>query len=337
MKTKKAKLISQVHHGKRLALQERIPLATPLVVYIESSGYCNLRCIFCPHGVKGTTLKKDFMSVNLSKKLIDDLSVFPDKIELLRFCGTGDSLMNKNILEILQYAKEQKVAKRMELITNGILLTDDLIKNLPRFLDRIIISIEGLSSEEYQRITRTNINFQNLLNNLSTLYIHKGRCMIHIKANNEAVLSKSKKKTFFNMFSNYCDEIYIENLVPMWPQLDAPYFANFINEFRFGGQVAKRKVCPQIFKSLQVQADGEVLPCCVDWKRVNVLGDINKDSLFKIWNGKKLRKLQIEHLVGNKDKIEPCKDCRMNDYCELDDIDPYADKLYQHVAKWKKL
>ena len=104
-----------------------------------------------------------------------------------------------------------------------------------------------------------------------------------------------------------------------------------------GGEVTERRVCVQIFKSLQVQAGGQVLPCCVDWKRINVLGNINKNSLFEIWNGEKLRKLQIEHLKGNKGKIEPCKDCTMNDYCDPDNIDPYADKLYQRIAKWKKL
>jgi len=333
MKTKKAKLISQVHHKNRLALQERIPLATPLVIYIETSGYCNLKCVFCPHGIEGKLLKKDYMSVKLSKKLIDELSVFPNKIKLLRFCGTGDSLMNKDIVEILRYAREQKIAEKIEMITNGILLNDNLIKILPSFLDRIIISIEGLSSKDYQHICKTDIDFQKLVDNIKSLYKNKGKCIMHIKIHNEATSSELKRTTFLNIFSDYCDEIYIEKLVPMWPQLNAPYFANFTDEFRFGGQATKRKVCPQIFKSLQVQADGEILPCCVDWKRINVLGNINKDSLFEIWNGERLRKLQIGHLIGDKDKIEPCKDCRMNDYCELDNIDSYRDELYQHIVK----
>ncbi len=38
----KAKLIPTVN-PERVALQERIPLATPLVIYVEPSGYCNLK------------------------------------------------------------------------------------------------------------------------------------------------------------------------------------------------------------------------------------------------------------------------------------------------------
>lgn len=132
------------------------------------------------------------------------------------------------------------------------------------------------------------------------------------------------------MFSDQCDEIYIENLVSMWPQFDTAYS---INEFRFGGGVTKRRVCVQIFKSVQVQANGEVLPCCVDWRRVNVIGNINKNSLFEIWNSEKLRKLQIEHLKGNKSKIQPCKDCTMNDYCDPDNIDQYAEEYIQRLRR----
>jgi len=332
MKTKKTKVISQVHHD-RLTLQRLIPLTTPFVIYVEPSGYCNLKCVFCPHGIKGTTvLKKDLMSVKLFKKLVDDLSMFPDRIKLLRFSGTGEPLMNKNIVKMLQYAQEQNVAKRIELITNGILLTTDLIKNLPSLLDRIIISIGGLCPEDYQRISGTKIDFQNLLENLSNLYSHRGKCIIHIKTHNEVIHSKREKTKFLDIFSDHCDEIYIETITPIWPQLETTYRYR-TNKFRFGEKkkVKKRQVCPQIFKSLQIQADGEVLPCCVDWKRINLLGNINKGSLFKIWNGKTLRKLQIEHLIGNKDKIEPCKNCIMNEYSEIDNIDSYADKLYKKL------
>ncbi len=327
MEKKEAKLISQVHQ-KRLVLGKHIPLATPFVVYLEPSGYCNLRCSFCPQSLETTELKKDLMSLELFKKLIDDLSDFPDKVKLLRVCGNGEPLMNKDIVKMLQYAKEKKAAERIELISNGTLLTADLIRNLPRFADRIIISIEGLCSEDYRRITNRNINFQNLLDKINDLYTHRGECIIHIKIHNEAVPSESKKRTFLNMFSDICNEIYIEKLVPMWPEFDIAYSAN---KFRYGGKVTKRQVCAQIFKGMQVQADGEVVPCCVDWKRVNVIGDITKNSLFEIWNGERLKRLRIGHLLGNKDKIEPCKDCTMNDYCDVDNIDKYAEECIQRL------
>jgi len=324
----KAKIRSQVGQ-ERLELEKGIPLATPLVVYLEPSGYCNLRCKFCPHGVAGNALKKDLMSRKVFNKVIDDLSECPDKIKLLRICGNGDPLMNKDLPVMLQYAYEQKVTQRIELLTNGALLNPGLIRDLPQFLDRIVCSIEGLCSEDYQRICGTKIDFQSLWDNLDALYTSKGKCVIHIKIHHEAVSSAEKEKKFLEIFGGRCDEIFIEKLVPMWPQLDTEYSSD---EFRWGNAgVTKRQICAQIFKGVQVQADGEVVPCCVDWKRVNMLGNINTDSLMEIWNGSKLRKLQLEHLSGNKKNLQPCRDCTMNDFCEVDNIDQHAEECIERL------
>ncbi|MEK7665090.1 MAG: radical SAM/SPASM domain-containing protein [Patescibacteria group bacterium] len=329
MKKTKAKLISQVSQ-ERLELGKHIPFLTPLVVYVEPSGYCNLKCRFCIQKTNGKMLKKDLMSKALFLKMIDDIAEFPEKIKLLRVCGNGDPLINRDIIKMLQYAKKKKVAEKIELITNGIMLNENLIENLPKFLNRLVISIEGLSSEDYWQTSMAKINFDNLLNNISSLNLKKGKCALHIKIHNKAVFSENKKKKFLEIFDDKCDQIYIENLVPMWPQLDTDYF---VDEFRWGGgKVIKRQVCAQIFKGVQVQADGDVVPCCVDWKRINILGNINKNSLSEIWKGEKLKELQIKHLTGNKGKVEPCKDCTMNDYCEFDNIDQYTEECIKRLC-----
>lgn len=320
-----AKTMSQVS-SKRLNLADHIPLSSPLVVYVEPSGYCNLKCTFCPQKTGDKKLKKDLMQKKIFIKMVDDISAFPKKIKLLRVCGNGEPLMNKNIVEMLQYAKERNIAEKIEMVTNGLLLDDNLIENLPKWLNRIIISVQGLSPEEYKKTSLVQINFEKFLANIKKLYSNRGSCRIHIKIHNRAIATKSAKKMFLSLFGNMCDEIYVENLVPLWPQFNSAYF---VDEFRWGGgKITKRQVCAQIFKGIQVQADGEVVPCCVDWKRVNILGNISKDSLFKIWSCEKLEKLRKEHLNGNKNKMEPCKDCTMNDYCEFDNIDQYKGNIY---------
>ncbi len=332
MKKIKAKLISQFNK-ERAPLHEIIPLKTPLVVYVEPSGFCNLRCKFCPHG-SGKTFNKALMPIKLFRKLMSDISEFENKVKLLRICGNGDSLMNKDIVNMVKYAREQKVVERIELITNGTLLNEYLTKNLPISLDRIIISIEGLNAEDYRNISGANIDFQKLLDNIKALYTSRNKCKIHIKINSEAVKSDRDKKRFFDMFCNYCDEMYIENLVPMWPQYNTAYSTD---KYRYEGNVVKHQVCVQIFKSLQVQADGEVVPCCVDWNRTNLLGNINEYSLQDIWNGEKIRNLQIKHLTGKKEILETCKDCALNDYCDTDNIDAFRNECLERLLSAKQL
>jgi len=323
---KKAKLVSLLNK-KRSPLSELIPLKTPFVIYVEPSGFCNLKCRFCPQG-SGTTHKKAIMPIDLFKKLVNDVFQFKDKIQLLRICGNSDPLINKQIVEIAKLAREKKLFARIELVTNGTLLNGYLINSLPLYLNRIIISLDGLSADDYLRISNNKINFEKLLANISQLHVYRKKCKIHIKINNQAVLSKTRKTKFLHLFRNISDEVSIENLVPMWPQYKTDFSTN---EFRYEGKVVPRKVCVQIFKGLQVQANGDVVPCCVDWNRTNLLGNIKKNSLLSIWTGKKLRVLRIKHLKGKKPELKTCQDCTMNDYCDTDNIDKYKNECLNRL------
>lgn len=43
-------IYSNMFNPDRINLGEAIPLATPLSIQLETSGYCNLECKFCPCG-----------------------------------------------------------------------------------------------------------------------------------------------------------------------------------------------------------------------------------------------------------------------------------------------
>ena len=48
------------------------------------------------------------MSVDLFKKFVNDLKEFKGKPKLIRFCGTGDSLFNKNFVDIVEISYQKK-------------------------------------------------------------------------------------------------------------------------------------------------------------------------------------------------------------------------------------
>ena len=81
----------------RIDLGASIPLGAPLIMYVETSGFCNLKCKFCPHYTSPEDLIKNNMSLDLFEKLVSDMQSFPNKVELLRYCGTGENLLNKKI------------------------------------------------------------------------------------------------------------------------------------------------------------------------------------------------------------------------------------------------
>ena len=119
----------------------------------------------------------------------------------------------------------------------------------------------------------------------------------------------------------------------MWPEIQAEQSNMGLDAgYRFGGNIVKRDVCVQIFKSMLINANGEVVPCCVDFKRVNIVGDVNDEALPEVWSGKRMRDLQIGHLSGKKNQLRPCSECTMNDYGDPDNIDMYVNDILKRIS-----
>ena len=92
---------------------------------------------------------------------------------------------------------------------------------LGKYLDRVIISIEGLDDEDYEKYTLSKVNFNKLVKKLKKFSELKSKAKLHIKIHNSAVLTKDRKEKFFDIFSDIADEIYIENLVNLWPEVES--------------------------------------------------------------------------------------------------------------------
>ncbi len=326
-----AEIKAQFNYNNRLSLEDNLPLGTPLVVYIEPSSFCNLECKFCPQHTGKDEFPKFNMSLEIFEKTLDDISKFDKKPSLMRFCGIGDPLFNKQISEIVKKASLSNVIDKTELITNGILLNEERIKSFAEYLGRIIISVEGLSEEDYMNFALRKINFEKFLSNIRKFFNTKNRkCKIHIKIHNQAVETPERKEKFFDIFEPICDEIFIENLVDLWPEKKSNLGLDVGHRFE-STMPPEAKVCPQIFKSMQVNADGRVLPCCVDWKSINIIGDIKKTNLKDIWHDEPLRKLQKKHLLGERNTFSPCKGCSHNEYSEKDNLDNHAKIIYKKM------
>ena len=200
-------------------LSEVVPLEAPFVIYVEISSLCNLECRFCPQHISPKDIVKKNMSIETFKKMIDDINDFKTKPKLIRFCGLGDSLMNKEFVSMVKYASDSRASEKLELITNGALLNDVLIKELPKYLDRIIISIEGLTDSDYMEFTLRKVNFNTLVKKIGQLSAQNGKATIHTKIHNSAVMTEERRQEFFKVFTPIADEVYIENLVDLWPEI----------------------------------------------------------------------------------------------------------------------
>lgn len=331
MKAKKTNLVNQ----KRHKLEEVLPLQTPYTLCVDPCNLCNFRCKFCAiqSSEAELTFKKQLMTMELYKKVIDDIAVFPDRLKVLRLNGNGEPLLNPELPEMIRYAKEKGVADFIEILTNGSKLNPQLNERLIESgLDRIRISIEEISEEGYREMAGVNIGLDQLCANIRDFYersVRAGRtCEVYIKTVDAAVSTREKEETFCRLFGDICHKIWIDHVIPLWSGWDDIGNRFDLRKIGMHGQASRETtVCPFPFYSLIVNPDGLVTVCCSDWQRKLVIGDLTKQSLLEVWNGEPLRTFWIDMLSGNRNKYEMCAQCEYLKYNSTDNIDAYAEEI----------
>lgn len=327
--------------GARMKLADAIPLDTPLIVQIFDIYTCNLACKFCHFGLpkekRPKLSTKGVMSLELYKKIIDEMKGFKKKIKLLRFCGAGESLLDKNIVEMVKYASEKKVAEKVELITNAVLLTKEMSTALINAgLSRIRVSIYGLSSDKYKELCNASVSFDEIVNNVRFFYkenIRLGKkTIIYIKTMDCALDSKDDEAKFVQIFGDYCDSYAIESVVPnvkgidysVWIKDDTPDYN------ALGVRLPNIKVCPQPFHLITICPDGRVVPCSNE--TMIEIGNCNTESITDIWKGELLRQCQRKMLNGNVYFGGVCETCKIVQ-CR-----PFPEDILDHdVERLKKI
>lgn len=329
--------------SKRMALADIIPLSHPFTVYIEVTRYCNLECFYCILSTKnddyGAFKKLDYRTEHMNQQGFDDLvgqlKQFPKGIKRVVFSGLGEPLMNPNLPKMIRQVVNARIADRVEVITNGLLLTrkktDELLAS---GLTNINISIQGTSSEQYVSSCNKAIDYQKFIDNLTYLFQNRRNTKIYIKAIDATLKSKEDEERFYSMFGNICDRIFVEHLVVMQQQMDelkgvVDKTKTFYNE----NLDPDRKVCGQAFYFLQVGCNFDTFPCPVPGvSKALSMGSMCKESLLDIWNGERRTNLLITMLELKKDTIPDCNGCTcFNAITDpLENLDKDAPKLLKH-------
>jgi MoaA/NifB/PqqE/SkfB family radical SAM enzyme len=330
----KAAIKPRINLEDRTRLESVIPLKTPMILFVDPSSACNFSCKFCPTGDRKTLHKtgrwQGQMDFDIYKKIINDLHEFDEPLKVLRLYKEGEPLLNKKFAEMVRYAKNAGVTKFIDTTTNGLLLEPDRIKPvLDAGLDRINISINGMSSEQLLDFTGSNVNFEKYVGNIQRLYKMKGSCEICVKITGD-FLTDDDKDLFFKTFGDYADRIFIENIAPCWPEFDIKERLGVtINKGIYNQAVTNVITCPYIFYSISVNSDGSVSLCFLDWARKLIVGDAVKNNLKEIWESEELFKYRVEHLRGKRGGSPVCAECGQLTHGLPDNIDPYADALLE--------
>ncbi|QHI71950.1 radical SAM/SPASM domain-containing protein [Aminipila terrae] len=311
---------------ERKILSDLVPLAVPFSVYAFVTNFCNFKCIYCGHSLGTEKMKEEYnfiheqMTLETFKEIVDQLCHFGQKIKLFSLTGHGEPLLNQQLPQMIAYAKKKQVAERIEIISNGSLLTNQLSdKLIEAGLDCIRISLQGLNSKKYKEICGYNLDFQQYLNQLSYFYKRKGNCQLFVKIMDVA-LEENEENVFYEMFDNICDRMFIEQCRPVYSGVQLTEHME-VTADRYGQIHLPREVCPLCFFMLGILPNGDVKPCDSVYTPV-LLGNIFKNNLQEMWNGGKLKDFQIMQLQKKRCDIKYCNVC-----CAPDDVSQPEDAL----------
>jgi len=146
------------------ARREPVLYGYPYWLVIDPCNICNLRCPFCPTGQKRGSRPKGKLSLSDFKAIMDRLGPYAIHVDLVNW---GEPFLNEEICEMVKYAKKFHVDVKIDTNLN-IFSEENARKLISAGLDKIVVSIDGITQETYAKYRR-NGNFKDAMENLKTL------------------------------------------------------------------------------------------------------------------------------------------------------------------------
>jgi radical SAM protein with 4Fe4S-binding SPASM domain len=279
---------------------------------------CGANCIFCPPAPRAKTIKQRIMSLEYVDRIINEIvsERFMKKhhIESMSISQNGDAFLNKEILGILRLIKRRAPHIRVRVFTNFSNLTKELSEVIlgENLIREFNCNIDGCNEINYFNVKKLNLNVvkSNLtgfletrkrLNRVSPLtiqvltlhnYIHtvyKYFGFYPCKLDNQKLISVPDD---FNLIKEQYEKIIdlsqdriIESPVFAWAERE---------KLRIKDIDYSKYTCPLIKRVREeafIAPDGSWYACCYDAQNELILGNVLDDSIDRIFNSKKRKKL----------------------------------------------
>lgn len=276
-------------------------------IYLEISNICNLQCTFCP-------------AVERDKQVMDGSSVreyllkIKNHAERVCFHVMGEPLGHKQFPEFVKIAQEHDI--KLEITTNGTLLTEELYKAL---LNPTVVQVNFSVQSFFDNFPKSDpktyiqklIAFsQAALRERPDLYINfrlwnLESSDLNDKRNHDFI--KTLEETFATTINRTVDPSFKKS-----KKLKERIYLHFDSRFEWPNEKNEKRstqgTCYGTRSHIAVHADGTVVPCCLDKEAKIPLGSLKTQTLEDILASKKY--LNIKQGFENNRLVEEfCQKC----------------------------
>lgn len=284
-------------------IKKHISNEFPLVLNIEPTNACNADCFYCPRKTMIKAQGQSFMSLHVFKQIIDQVG--SNQLIMLNLHKDGEPLLNNELPEMIEYAKQKNASKVIHLNTNGILINSKTgRKIIENGIDDITISIDAAYEKTYQALKnvkgldKLEINIKKALKYRDEI---GSSTIIRVKIMEFEKISTAEMELFHKKWQGIADEVQVTGVHDWGGEIDDVEITD--------EKALKRYPCALLWYMLAINSNGKVSVCNVDWNYSGVIGDIHDNSIHDIWNGQAIKKIRRNHLTGVWNKPDVCENC----------------------------
>ncbi|MDP1695094.1 MAG: radical SAM protein [Candidatus Woesearchaeota archaeon] len=272
-------------------------LDLPKAIQIETSSLCNAKCTFCPYEATSQAFPKGNMSNELVVKILKELAEFQPL--LVAPYLNNEPLADKRLLEFLRLIRRDMPKTFIDISTNGSALTERIAQEItdPKLaIDEIKINFTTTNPEEYERIM--GLNYQKTLTNVLKFVetarrrgFHGGYRIIIVES-----VTPEQDRVFWQ---NHGIDVKVYTKISRGGLIQT---GHQIKERVSGCKYDREK------EWLHILHTGEVILCCMDWKKQHILGDLRKSSIKEIWDSQEYRLIRNK-ISDSSDRGFICNNC----------------------------
>lgn len=288
----------------------------PAFVSIEPTTSCNLRCPQCPSGLREFSRPTGMLQQQLFERVILQLK---KHLHSLTFYFQGEPYLNPDFLNMVAFADKQNIYTITS--TNAHYLTEENArKTVLSKLDKLIISVDGVSQEVYEQYRvggQLNKVIEGTKEILKQKKILKSKTphvvwqFVVFKPNQHqiATVKKLGKELGVDEVKIKTAQIYdFKNGHDLIPNLEA--YARYKKNAEGFYEIKNRLLnqCWRMWQGCVVTWDGKVVPCCFDKDAKYKLGNLETESFKDIWLSDSYTRFR-QSVLKSRDKIDICTNC----------------------------
>jgi Radical SAM superfamily/Iron-sulfur cluster-binding domain len=268
----------------------------PRLVAIETTNYCNAKCIFCPNAL--LERGREHMSDILFESIIEQCREFP--LQAIEPFLQGEPFSDPKILSRLELIHRRLPNTKLRLYSNGYALRPERTDALMELgIDHLYISLNTTDPERYKK--DIGLDLERTMENLRYLADPKRRGRVAKNITFRMLRSDDTPLDEQDRFVAFCNQMGVQHFI--------------VGLFNYKGVVQSTLPIPNFpcehLDRLDILSNGVVTLCCMDQEGEFAWGDTKTQKLLDIYRGSVAKRYREGLWAGKRRKIHPCDTCNL--------------------------